>query len=486
MEIFIILSIPVILALASLFFREERRFSLLNAAGHFIILIFSVSLAFNITRALRYEFFDFFYIDPLSAFFILVTSAVNFASAVYSMNYIRLDVAEGLIKEKKAVRYYALFNLFTFTMYMVTALNNMGMAWVAIEMTTLVSAFLVGFYNRKGSVEAAWKYIIICSVGISLALLGTIFFYYTASRHGGIRSLDWTGMMLVAQNLDPKVLKIAFLFILVGYGTKAGLAPMHTWLPDAHSQSPAPISALLSGVLLKISLYIIIRYTMIVNKCMGPEFAGRLLIFFGLLSIAIAAGFILAQKDAKRLLGYSSIEHIGIISLGFGIGGVIGFGGALFHVFNHAMTKALMFLGIGGITRHYKTSDMRSIRGAINAMPFAGSVVIISAFALAGSPPFSIFVSEIMIAIAGFGGGHYIATVLFLLMIAVIFGGFIHHISEMVFGKKPENITKAGTPLGAKLIFLLMIAIITITAFVTPLLFNKLLGSTVNTLLRGI
>ena len=200
----------------------------------------------------------------------------------------------------------------------------------------------MGFYNTKKSVEAAWKYVIICSVGLTFALFGTILFYYAASSHG-LRSLNWTDMMAAAPALDPRILKVAFLFIIAGYGTKAGFAPMHTWLPDAHSQAPAPISAMLSGVLIKTSIFAILRFAVILNKSTAAGFTGHLFIVFGAVSLVVAAGFVLVQKDIKRLLAYSSIEHVGIIAMGFGFGGPLGSLGALFHIFNHAVTKSAMF-----------------------------------------------------------------------------------------------------------------------------------------------
>jgi hydrogenase-4 component F len=248
MQIFLILSIPVILALASLPAGKGRAFGIANCCGYLVVLLSSVSLfarALSSPGALTY--FDFIYLDVLSAFFIFVISAVAFAASLYSVGYIAKDLGNGTISGRKAGIYYALFNLFCLSMFFVPSVNNLGMLWAGIEMTTLISAFLVGFYNTKESVEAAWKYIIICSVGIVLALLGTILFAYAFSKTGLSKSLNWSDMYSVAQVMDKDILKTAFIFILVGYGTKAGLAPMHTWLPDAHSQAVAPISALLSG-----------------------------------------------------------------------------------------------------------------------------------------------------------------------------------------------------------------------------------------------
>lgn len=476
MEILIILGISLALAASSGLFNKFKTLGLVNVCGQSLILLTALWLGFKlINLGAPIKEFNIFYIDALSGFFIIVISVINFAASIYSLGYIACDVKEGAMSARKSKTYFILFNLFSFTMFLVTVVNNLGFVWVAIEMTTLVSAFFVGFYNYKTSIEAAWKYIIICSVGITLALLGTILFYYTASLSGGIRSLNWSDMLSVAKKLDPRILKIAFLFILVGYGTKAGLAPMHTWLPDAHSQAPSPISALLSGVLLKTAVYAILRFTVIINKCIGSQYSGNLLILFGLLSLAVSAGFILAQKDLKRLLAYSSVEHMGIISLGLGFGGTIGVFGALLHIFNHAVTKSFMFFGAGNVVKHYKTSNLNMIRGVKNAMPFCGVMLILGAFALAGSVPFSIFISEIIILVAGFSKGYYVSSILFIVFITVIFAALIHHFSGILFGRKPENIGVRREPLSAKFAFIFLFIFIFTLGFFIPGPLNKLL-----------
>lgn len=457
MEIFFILAIPALLAAGAFIFKSERVFGILNASGYLAILFASIILLQkSVSSGSVYSYLGFIYIDTLSAFFIFVISAVSFATALYSVGYIKKDVAVGIISEKKAKVYYLLFNLFCLSMLFVPTVNNLGMLWVAIEMTTLISAFLVGFYNTKKSVEAAWKYIIICSVGIIFALLGTILFSYAFSLSGGTKSLNWSDMAAAAKRLDKNILKIAFVFILVGYGTKAGLAPMHTWLPDAHSQAVAPISALLSGVLLKTAIYAILRFGIIVIKCAGFQYFGNLMILFGVISLAISCCFILVQKDLKRLLAYSSIEHIGIISIGFGLGTPLAIAGALLHVFNHAIAKAFMFFGAGNIVSAYGKHNMTGIRGVIKALPFTGIMVLVGVFALTGFPPFSIFISEIMILVAAFKEGSYMVAGLLLLFLVVVFSAFIYHFAEMLFGKLPKDMAVTAEPLSGKFAFLFL------------------------------
>lgn len=480
MLVFLILLIPFILALVSWFINKVSLLSAVNILGHFFLGCLGLTLAYGLANTrIPLDMHNFFYVDALSGFFIFVISIINFAAALYSKEYIEKDIEDGHILVKKAKVYYSLFNLFSFTMFFVTVVNNLGFVWVGIEMTTLASAFLVGFYNDKPSVEAAWKYIIICSVGIALALLGTILFYYAAHIQVGLKSLNWTDMLAIADKLDPKVLKIAFLFILVGYGTKAGIVPMHTWLPDAHSQALTPVSALLSGVLLKTAIYAILRFAIIVNKSCGSGFVTGLLLFFGLLSLAVSAAFILVQKDIKRLLAYSSIEHIGIICFGLGIFGPLGVYGALLHVFNHAMTKSLMFFGAGSIVKKYKTHNMHIIRGVLQALPFTGFFVILGVFALAGSVPFSIFMSEMMIVTAAFLKGSYTASVLFLLFIAIIFAALIHHFSKIIFGRKPENMAKSNESVSSKIAILFLFILICIMCFKVPHFLDRLLNPAV-------
>jgi len=480
MEILLILGTVLFLIFSSLVVKGYQRYSILNAAGHLAVLLLSFKLVAKIIYSgVAVNCCGIFYADALSGVFIITISVINFASALYSISYIEQDIKDGHIKDKKAKVYYLLFNLFALSMFLVPMVNNLGFVWVAIEMTTLVSAFLVGFYNKKTSIEAAWKYIIICSVGITLALFGTILFYYAASRQGGVNTLNWLDMAAVAGSLDPNIVKVAFIFVLIGYGTKAGLAPMHTWLPDAHSQAPAPISALLSGVLLKTALYAILRFFIITNNCLNSQFTSNLFIIFGLLSLAIAAGFILVQKDIKRLLAYSSVEHIGIISLGIGFGGVVGLFGALLHIFNHAVTKSLMFFGVGNIVKRYGTNNLAAIRGVITAMPFTGVIVLLGVFALAGSVPFSIFISEIVILISGFTKGAYFAASLALVLIGVIFAALVNHFSGILFGRSFAEMPKIKEPLSTKVPLLFLFTFVVILGFVIPGFFFKLFYSAI-------
>ncbi|MFH1189074.1 MAG: hydrogenase 4 subunit F [Candidatus Omnitrophota bacterium] len=475
MLIALILTIPALLALGSLISRSQRTFARVFAAGYLAVMIACGMLLKETALSHSVKtYYNFIYLDALSAFFIFVTSVVAFAVALYSIGYIERDVASGAISGRKAKAYYLLFNLFCLSMFLVPALDNLGMLWVAIEMTTLISAFLVGFYNTKKSVEAAWKYIMICSVGIILALLGTILFSYAMALSGASKSLNWSDMASAAGGMDKNIVKTAFIFILVGYGTKAGLAPMHTWLPDAHSQAVGPISALLSGVLLKTSIYAILRFGIIVTGAVGFRYFGDLMMLLGAVSLVISCGFILVQKDLKRLLAYSSIEHVGIISIGFGLGTSLGACGALFHIFNHAVAKSLIFFGAGNMVSAYGRHNMKEIRGVIATLPFTGMIVFAGVFALTGFPPFSIFFSEIMIIMAAFMKGAYPAAGLVLLALSVIFGAFIYYFGKMLFGNPYGDVARGAEGPSGKAAMIFLFALVCVAGLLLPFIIKDL------------
>lgn len=449
-----------------------KRLGTLNAALYFIIWLAACYLL-TVVGAGNLKLFwgNIFYVDALSALLILTTATVTLAAAFFSISFIATDLAQGKISSAKALLYYLLFNLFAAAMFLVPLINNLGFLWMAIELTTLISSFLVGFYNTKHSVEAAWKYLIICSVGITLALFGAILFTFAFATATGLSSLKWTDLLASAKLLDPKVVKVAFLFILVGYGTKAGLAPMHTWLPDAHSQAISPISAMLSGVLLKCSLYAILRYGIVVTRCCGAPFYSHLMLFFGLLSLAVACVFIITQKDLKRLLAYSSIEHLGLIAIGVGLNSPLALFGALLHMFNHAAAKALMFCGAGRVAQAYGTHDLSKISGISRALPVTGFALLAGIFALVGFPPSAVFVSEFYLVGAAFVGGHYLIGALLLGLLAVIGGTLLYHFGKILFGRPSEQFVSPAEPIGSWLSYgFLLIFIIGLGIFIPGVL----------------
>jgi hydrogenase-4 component F len=395
------------------------------------------------------------------------------------------ELKKGCINNWQFRKYVLLFHLFIFSMIAVSVVNNIGLMWVGIELTTIISALLVGLYQKKSTLEAAWKYLIMGSVGLSFALLGIIFLYLSKA-HLPVESPDinWTTLMALSQHLDPRWAMTAFVFILVGYGTKAGLAPMHFWLPDAHSQAPSPMSAVLSGVLLNTSLYGILRIYAITNNILDSE-AALYMIFFGIFSIAIPVAFILVQHDLKRLLAYSSVEHIGIIALGIGIGGPLGLYGAILHMFNHSMAKTLLFMTAGNITQKYHTKYIGRIFGVIKAMPITGIIFLISAFAILGMPPFNVFVSEFTIMMAGFKEGYIGVTVLFIIFITLIFIGMAQYVMKMSFGVPPANIPQGEISFySVAALFLPLIFVVTGGLYVSPFL-NEVIHKVAAVLQKG-
>ena len=423
-----------------------------NLIGSMLLLVISIISLIDINKSKVVVstgiFKDLFYIDSLRGYILFITTLAFFLVSLYSISYFGEELRRKVITLKKLKLYYCLSNAFVLSMTLALTTQNMGVMWIAIEATTLASAFLVGFYNNKRAIEAAWKYLIICSVGIAFAMLGIILLYYssTVTLVGTkISGLNWNFLIQNASALDPSILKIAFIFILIGFGTKVGFSPMHTWLPDAHSQAPSPVSALLSGVLLNTAMYGIIRVLAIVNKSLeSSKYTGNLLILLGILSIATAAIFILVQQDYKRILAYSSIEHMGIIALGLGICTPISIFAALYHIFNHAMTKSMLFLATGNVYLKYHTKKIASIRGLIKIMPVTGVVFILGVFAIIGMPPFGIFMSEFNTVVGVIFSKHYIITALLLIFLSITFAGFIKQLTKMFYGKNVNPEIKKG------------------------------------------
>ncbi len=418
------------------------------------------------------------YIDSFSIIVLDIITILGFFIHIYSAGYIERDYISGKIDEKQVKLYFILMNAFVFTMLVSVSVKNVGILWVAIEATTLASVFLVGFYNKRESLEAAWKYIIICSVGIALAFLGIVFLHLSST--GVIASpsqvLNFTDLTVLAKGLDSSVLKFAFIFILLGFGTKVGLAPMHTWLPAAHSQAPSPVSAMLSGVLLNSAMYGIIRTMTIVNVNLGSNvFTGRLMIFFGLLSIAIAAIVILTQKDYKSLLAYSSIEHMGVIALAAGFFTPASLFAALLHMINHSFTKSMLFLSTGNILQKYHTTNISRIKGILKVLPVSGTVFIVGLLAIAGTPPFGIFSCEWNILTAVFSGKHYIIGSVTAVLLAVVFAGIVHCVFKMFFGEPPSEVESGEDRIaGTAVIVVLLIIVAALGLFMPDAAINLL------------
>ena len=426
-----ILIAPAAAGLACLVLRAPRTVEQLNLVASAIVIAATIPLVI-LSAGGPYRFWgDYVVVDMPGAWVTLCTAVVYFLTSIYSVGYMRLLAEE----EEHLWRFYALFAGFAWTVLLSTVMNNAGLFWIAIELTTLVSTFLVGFERAPESVEAAWKYIIIVSAGISLALLGTVLFYWSGSFVlGPVYDMTWTALQQSASKMNPTLVSLSYLLVLIGYGTKVGLAPMHTWLPDAHSESPAPVSAMLSGALLNGAMLGIVRYLAIADAAGVGSFARNVLVALGVLSLVIGALFIVRQAGIKRLMAYSSIEHMGVIALGFGFGGIFGIAGALYHMLNHSLNKSLMFFGAGNVMRSFATKDINRIHDVWRRYPVQGSLWLAGAVAITGAPPFGLFLSELVILRGGMTQQFGWAVAAMLILLIVIFIGFLNHFREMYFG----------------------------------------------------
>lgn len=428
---------------------------------------------------------SFLVIDKLSAVLVFIIGVVGTTCCLYTVTYLRADLKNGELNSRKVGWFFGLLQLFVATMYLAVLADNLGVMWVAIEGTTIVSALLVGFYGTRASLEAAWKYIIICTVGITFAMLGIILTFHAARGVLGTGefSLSWRSLYPVAASLDPNLMKLAFVFVLVGYGTKAGLFPMHTWLPDAHSQAPSPVSALLSGVLLNCAVYAIIRFHLLVSATGG--FSGSILVVFGMMSMAGALPFILVQKDIKRLLAYSSVEHMGIIVLGIGMGGTLGYAGALLHMVNHALGKAVLFLSAGTLAQSYHSKLIPRIKGIGQLLPITSTIFMASLLAIGGAPPFGLFISELNVATRGFEADMPLLGFVFLMVVAVVFTGMIYFAGKMYFSDLPSRYPRGERFSATHVLMLLPVCLLVFQGVYMPWNVQHMLNKVVSYMIAG-
>lgn len=442
-----LLLIPVLAATAAYVIRSDaarRTVLVTSVAAHATV----VAATWMITPAALLS--GWLQLDALGRLFLSITSALSVAAAVYSVGYleresrgVRRDFEEGLwfANAPEAV-FTSCLLLFLAAMTLVTVSHRFGLLWVAIETTTLASAPLIYFHRHHRSLEATWKYLLICSVGIALALLGNFFLAVAASNHGGAPiPLVLSDLINRAAELHVPWLKASFVLLLVGYGTKMGLAPLHTWLPDAHSEAPSVVSALLSGALLNCAFLGILRVQQVCVAAGQGAFGQDLLVDFGLLSMAVAAVFIVGQSDYKRMLAYSSVEHMGVLALGVGVGGVATFG-AMLHAVNHSLTKAMLFLVAGNILRTYRSKSTHDVRGVLRVLPFSGVLWVAGFLAITGSPPFGPFLSEFTILRGALDQGRSVVAVLYLALLAVIFVGMATAVLRMAQGVPVANATQ--------------------------------------------
>ena len=377
-----------------------------------------------------------FFVDPFNVFLVALTAFVGFTTSLFSQPYMRIEEEHGRLTPARLRLYHSMYQLFNFTMLLALLTNNMGILWVAMEAATLTTVLLVSLYRTPASLEAAWKYFILCGVGIAQALFGTILLYFAAEKllGAGGGALLWTELNNVKGQLEPTVLSLAFVFLLVGYGTKVGLVPLHNWLPDAHAEGPTPVSAVLSGLLLNVALYAVVRCKVLVEGSVQTSFARELMMGFGLLSVVVAAFLLSRQKDIKRLFAYSSVEHMGIMTFAFGMGGPIANFAGLLHMTVHSLTKSAIFFTVGHATQKTGTQIMENIRGLITISPMLGWGLILGTLAILGMPPFGVFASEFLILTTAMREQPW-ATPILLLALGVAFASVFSRVQPMVFGQ---------------------------------------------------
>jgi hydrogenase-4 component F len=466
-----ILIVPLLAGLLCLVVRSRRVMAALGVLAFSATLGLGIALVYQVlARGVVTEWGEFLSADALSAWMVLLISIVSLASAIYAVGYLRRDLDDGVVTERRFREFYVLTPLFGASMFLVVLANNLGVMWAAVEATALSSVLLVALYNRRHSLEAAWKYIILGSLGLALALMATVFVYAAACKNNpqSPPSFNWSYLMSVADQLDPRLLKLAFVFAFIGYGTKAGLAPMHTWLPDAHSEAPSPTSAMLSGVSLKIALYALLRFHILTTACLGTAFSAHLLLSFGLLSMCVATPFILVQTNMKRLFAYHSVEHIGIICVGLGLAAPLSVFGAVLHIGYHALVKSTIFFAAGNIQQKHHSLELPSLAGLLKTMPVSSTLLALAVIGIAGLPPFGIFLTEFSIVAGGIGAGHILASVLFVAALVTVFSGLLSHVAHLLLGTAEKETGGQQTPLSCVAAMALLIAVLTVFSVWLP------------------
>ncbi len=459
MEFLILLITPLLAACVSALVRSKR--TVIEAVTIGAVAIEAVSFARLVVSVVSNGsavYAPYLSLNALGALFGGVVVLVGCIAALYSIGYLREETRRGIIGMHRIRQFYALFHVFIFFMLAAVVVTNPILMWIAVEATTLSTVFLISFYGKPNTIEAAWKFLIINSVALLLGFLGTLLFVGMPTHFGEAWSF--------AQGapLDPALVKIAFVLILIGYGTKTGFVPLHTWLPDAHGMAPVPISSLLSGALLNVSFLVLLRFTLLTDSALGSTFSHQLFLAFGLLSVCIAALLIFTQHNYKRLLAYSSIEHMGIMALGIAAGGV-GVFAALLHMIYHAMTKSLLFLSSGNIILKYGTAKISGVRGLRRALPFTATLFLIGVLSITGVPLFGIFITEFSILSALMSTNSVVACGV-LVALALVCVGFFKALSLMMAGDPPRDeggSGESGWTLAPLCVLVVLIGILSIT-----------------------
>jgi hydrogenase-4 component F len=432
----LILAIPILTAAIMILVPKYKISARLNILASF--MTFATSISFFIIRPSTGLYF---LVDDLNIVFIVLNTFVGFTTSLFSATYIKHELKTKKLTPVLLRYYHALYQVLMFSMNLALVANNIGLMWVAVELATLSTVVMVGIYQTHEAIEAAWKYFILGSVGIALALFGTILIYIAShSVMGeGMDGMVWTILMERAPTLDPAIMNIAFIFLLLGYGTKVGLVPLHAWLPDAHAEGPTPISAVLSGLLLNVALYAILRFKMLFTITPDVIPPGPLIAITGLVSVIFAAFMLYSRSDIKRMFAYSSIEHMGIIAFAFGMGGPLANFAGLLHMVMHSLTKSAIFFTVGHIAQIKGTQRMSEIRGLTQSHPILGWGFVLGVVAIAGMPPFGVFMSEFLIISSTFTRAP-VLTVLFVFGLLVAFGALMLRVHQMAFGIPQGNL----------------------------------------------
>jgi hydrogenase-4 component F len=438
MEFALLLGVPIVGALLLAAYGAHRNAPELNVALSAVTFLAACALTVRVvSEGPVLVAHEQFFIDPFNVFLVTLTAFVGLTTSLFSRPYMRVEMDHGRVTPARLRLYHSMYQLFMATMLIALTTNNMGLLWVAMEAATLSTVLLVTLYRTPASLEAGWKYFILCGVGIAQALFGTILLYFAAEKilgSEGVSALLWTHLNGVKGELEPVVLSLAFVFLLVGYGTKVGLAPLHNWLPDAHAEGPTPISAVLSGLLLNVAIYAVVRCKVLVEGSLNSDLPSQMLMGFGLLSVVLAAFFLWRQRDVKRLFAYSSIEHMGIIAFAFGMGGAVANFAALLHMTVHSLTKSAIFFAVGHAAQKAGTQLMSDIRGLITVSPTVGWGLLMGSLAILGVPPFGVFASEFLILTTAMREQPW-ATPVLLAALGVAFAAIFGRVQPMVFGE---------------------------------------------------
>jgi hydrogenase-4 component F len=402
-------------------------------------------------------------VDALSVVFLVAVTFLYAATAVFAMGYVR-PAGDPQTVGRYNRRFFAGLNVFAWSMAMAPLVNGLALLWVAIEITTVVSALLVAIDDTDGATEAAWKYVLIASMGLGIALLATVVMYYAGSSvFGNAYELFYPKLLGAADHFPAEVVRLSFVLAVLGYGTKMGLVPVHTWLPDAHSEAPTPISALLSGSLLAVSFYAILRFYQITARALGPTFPRNVLLAFGLVSLGLAALYLASQRDIKRLLAYSSVEHMGVLAIGMSFAAPIAVVGVLLHVLAHAAAKGTAFFGAGSVIRKFGTKDMTRIQGGVGALPWSGPMLVLAVLGLCALPPFGIFRSEFLIVSGGLSDPRDAVVAALIVLVTLATLGLTWFSSQTMLTATPDGVVRKETSVwivGAMLMGLVALAIL--------------------------